>query len=221
MVRKYKGDVPMKKTVLATSIAMALGMSAGVFAQDDSAVAEGEGVAADDGSTAVGVNDSINGNNVDTTNDNEVGNTTVSDSGNDSSTNDSSTNTNITDNSSTDNSDNGKVKISNVANDNSVEQEDESISDSYKVKDSFKTSNDSSTNVNIGDIGVAVSSSTLSGSVSGVLAAPGIAGDYSVENHINQSYGGSSGITQTSQNNGIGSLTQQSTAVQSNVSLNE
>ena len=212
----------MKKTLLATSIAMALGLSSAVYAQTDSAVAQDEGVASNEDSTAVGVNDSLNNNDIGTTNGNSVDNTTVKNSGNDSSTNDSSTNTTVTDKSTTDNSDNRSLSISDSGNDNSVETEDESISDSFKVKDSFTYAEDNSTNVEIGDVAVAVSSSTLEGSISGVGAAAGaFEGDYSVENHIYKSYGGSSGITQTSQNSGIGSMTQQSVSVQSNVSLNE
>ena len=102
---------------------------------------------------------------------------------------------------------------------------DNSINDSFKINDSFNIDDsfntDNSLDISIGN--VAVNSTIMGAAASGnttfqAAANVGRGNEFEAENEINNSFGGTAGITQTGQNlGGANSVLQQSVNVQSNI----
>lgn len=89
------------------------------------------------------------------------------------------------------------------------------------VEDSYNTSTSSiNDSVNISNVNIAVSSSILSGEVSGNYQNLDCKNTLSTgNNRIENSFGSAAGITAAAQNTGINSLVQQSVNVQSNLTM--
>jgi clumping factor A len=149
--------------------------------------------------------------------------TNIADSGNgnDLSTNtDASTNladsantdasTNLTDSANTD----ASTNIADSGNGNDL-----STDSSVDVADSFNT--DNSTDLTLGNIGVAVASSSLSGTVTGASFSVAQGGSLSTGANTvdNSGFSNSAGITQANMNSGFHALSQQSVNVQANLTF--
>lgn len=163
-----------------------------------SAAAELDGVAANEYSTSTGAYDSYNADNsVDTDNSNEWTD---------------SANTN------TDNS-NEWTDSANTTTDDSI-----NTADSYNAVDSYNSNtDDNSFNLTLGNIGIAVSSSSLGGTVTGASFTVTEGSTlYTGANTVdNGAFNNAAGITQANMNTGFHSLTQQSVNVQSNLNVGQ
>lgn len=178
--------------------------------------AEGEGIAANEASTAVGVNDTLNGNTVTTDASQNDASTTATDQSLTDSAN-TATTTN-TDQSLTDSANFAATTDASLTDSaNTATTTDQSLTDSANTADSFNV--DNSTNVSINDISMAVADSALSGTVTGNSFGYAEGGGlYAEGNSIAEgALSEAAGITLVSMTTGAQNLVQQSVNVQSNV----
>lgn len=204
----------MKKTILTTSILLALGFSGASFALNDDSATATDGAAAVENSASA----------------NESAGAVAGPAAADDSTASISNGYNdLSDNDTADIDIDDSLKFTDSLNDRSDNDTvDADISDTLKdflndnsdnsahASDSYNQDNDFTLNIN-----AAVATSDLDATVTNVTTGAGGAllglGAFTSENAISGSFSGASGITVVGQNNSVGSVVQQSVVVQSNL----